>query len=56
MIYDFLEVLYWSITLLTKAPLVLLVPKKVTSFAKELNLFDSLLFSKEFLASIFSKE
>jgi len=57
MINNFLEFLYWSIILLAKVPLVLLVPNRVISFAKGLKFFDKfLLFSTEFLEIIFSRE
>ena len=53
----FFEFLYLSIILLAKAPLVLLVPNNVRSFAKDLKFFGKfLLFSNEFLEIIFSKE
>ena len=57
MMYDFLEVLYWSIMLLTRYPLVLLVLNKVISLVKVLYFFETiLLFSNAFLATIFSRE
>ena len=50
-----MEFLYWSIILLAKVPLVLLVPNRVISFAKDLKFFDRFfLFSNVFLEIIFS--